>query len=115
MSVPFDKDLLLSRVCAICGRELHPVDGLGGCQNQMDNAMDLEIRGYWGTTVFDGTDMTGECLLGFICDPCGKKAMERMLVVQKYPDRRCQIDEALLEELRLDDEEFGGTSDASIS
>lgn len=72
----------LPRVCAICGRELQQVDH--GGPNQMDNAMDLEIRGYYGTTVFDGTDMTGECLLGFICDSCGAQAVTRMMVVRKY-------------------------------
>ena len=59
----------------------------------MDDAMDLEIRGYWGTTVFDGTDLTGECLLGFICDPCGKKAIERMTVARKYTDHRMTPEE----------------------
>lgn len=98
MSVPYDKDLRLNRVCAMCGRELHQVEH--GGPNQMDNAMDLEIRGYWGTTVFDGTDVTGECLLGFICDPCGEKAMERMTVVQKYPDIRVEITEELLEQIK---------------
>lgn len=95
--VPYDKNLRLARVCAICGCGLkrlgedHGDDHWG--QNQMDNAMALEIRGYYGTTVFDGTDITGCCLMGFICDPCGAKAMERMTVVQKYTDRRATPEE----------------------
>lgn len=77
-----DDHLQLNRICAVCGKVLEQVE-YGG-PNQMDKAMDIEIRGYYGTTVFDGTDITGQCMLGFVCDDCGRPMVERMNLVSKY-------------------------------
>jgi hypothetical protein len=42
------------------------------CHNNPDNACEVRVGGYYGSSVFDGSDLTGEYLWGYICDACLK-------------------------------------------
>ena len=73
--------------CVMCDRELESVDP-DHCPNQPYKATTLTIEGYYGGTVFDGTDITGEVLQGFLCDECLRGFKHKLTLVQRFTDRR---------------------------
>jgi hypothetical protein len=53
--------------CLCCEAEIHSVADMS---NNPDNAVELRLGGYYGSTVFDGSDMGVGYLWGLLCDPC---------------------------------------------
>lgn len=60
--------------CLCCGEA---VRNLSGASNNPSKATEIRIGGYFGSTEFDGSDMTGEFLWALLCDRCLKERRGR--------------------------------------